>query len=671
MPTPIPDRSPDAGSQGPTRRIEAAGSIATALVPGALVVAFGFRAGGFFPDSVAAAAIGLALLLVLRVTSAPRPFAGLSVPLAVAGGALALYAAWTLASSSWSDAVGRALLEYDRALLYLLAFLVMGAAGREELRVRWLVRGLAAGVVVVCAAGLVTRVLPDVWTVAPTVANDRLSFPVSYWNALGLLAAIGVILCAALTSDLREAAAVRVAAAAALPVVAVALLFTFSRGAIGMGVVGLAVLLVVARPRALLSGLLVAVPTVAIAVMAAYDAELLAGSRPTGPAAVDQGHTVALVVIACVVAAAIGRAVLLRLDARVAEWRAPAWLGGRRRVVGVVVVVATVAVAAVAIAGSSDALHRQYDRFVSGDAVSAGEDQRARLTNVGNNGRIEPWRVALDTFADHPVRGAGAGTFPLRWERERPVVFQVEDAHSLYMEVPAELGLVGLVLLILAIVVILGGFLVRARGPDRVVHGALFAAGTTWFLHAGIDWDWEMPVVTLWFFAAGGMVLAARPSGGRALAPVGRILIALSVLLVAAIPAQILLTEGALDESREAFARGDCPAAIDRGLDAIGLLASRADPYVIVGYCDVRIGLARLGVRALEKAVERDPANWETHYGLALARGAAGLDPRGAAGRALRRNPRERLALDLVRRFDTEDPRTWRRRALRARLPSD
>ncbi len=83
------------------------------------------------------------------------------------------------------------------------------------------------------------------------------------------------------------------------------------------------------------------------------------------------------------------------------------------------------------------------------------------------------------------------------------------DAHGLYPETLGELGLVGLILLVTALVAILAGLAVRIRGKDRTVYAALFAATLAWMLAAAVDWHWEMPVVTLWLFAAGGA--APRP----------------------------------------------------------------------------------------------------------------------------------------------------------------
>jgi hypothetical protein len=352
--------------------------------------------------------------------------------------------------------------------------------------------------------------------------------------------------------------------------------------------------------------------------------------------------------------------------------------------------------------GVPGTVHRQYDRFVAGDRVRGAEgDVRSRLTNPGNNGRIDQWRVALDAFSAAPVRGQGAGTYALEWDRRRTEIYQVEDAHSLYVEALGELGLVGLLLVVAAVVVVLGGFLARARGPDRVVGGALFGAGVAWALHAGVDWDWEMPAVTFWLFAAGGLALAAPagapataagpdggaspasgpataagPDGGappaaRGLPPLGRTVLALGGLLLALVPARVFLSEGPLRDSARAFAAGDCPRTIDRALDSAAAFGVRPEPFILLGYCDVRIGRPDLAVRALDKAVRRDPRNWEGHYGLALARAAAGRDPRPALRAAGRLNPLEPLVARTTRLLDTPDPRAWRRRAPLARLPSE
>ncbi|MBW3536104.1 MAG: efflux RND transporter permease subunit, partial [Gemmatimonadetes bacterium] len=144
----------------------------------------------------------------------------------------------------------------------LLAFLVLGSVAWTQRRVRWAVRGLVLGAFVVCLAGLVTRLLPEVWPLAPDLATGRLSFPVTYWNALGLVAVLGMIAAFSMSSDAEEPPLGRILGAAALPVLATALLLTFSRGAILAGAAGLLVAVAAGRSRGLLAALLVGVPSV-------------------------------------------------------------------------------------------------------------------------------------------------------------------------------------------------------------------------------------------------------------------------------------------------------------------------------------------------------------------------------------------------------------------------
>ena len=49
---------------------------------------------------------------------------------------------------------------------------------------------------------------------------------------------------------------------------------------------------------------------------------------------------------------------------------------------------------------------------------------------------------------DEPLLGTGAGSFEAHWFRERSVAFHARDAHNLYLETLAELGPVGLALLL-------------------------------------------------------------------------------------------------------------------------------------------------------------------------------------------------------------------------------
>jgi hypothetical protein len=47
----------------------------------------------------------------------------------------------------------------------------------------------------------------------------------------------------------------------------------------------------------------------------------------------------------------------------------------------------------------------------------------------------------------------------------------------------------------------------RVLRADRALAAGPAAAALTWALHAGLDWDWEMPAVTLVAVALAGLLL--------------------------------------------------------------------------------------------------------------------------------------------------------------------
>jgi O-antigen ligase len=118
-----------------------------------------------------------------------------------------------------------------------------------------------------------------------------------------------------------------------------------------------------------------------------------------------------------------------------------------------------------------------------------------RLQSFESN-RYAYWKVALRMFADHPLKGGGSHSFAVDWIQKRKIVDPAKDAHSLYIETAAELGLLGLAALALFLTgaVAAAG---RARRLDPALAAGPIAAGCVWLVHTGLDWDWEMPAVSL------------------------------------------------------------------------------------------------------------------------------------------------------------------------------
>jgi O-antigen ligase len=141
-----------------------------------------------------------------------------------------------------------------------------------------------------------------------------------------------------------------------------------------------------------------------------------------------------------------------------------------------------------------------------GSSPEAGANT-ARLGSLDSM-RYEYWRVAVDTFAGQPLVGTGTGGFRVEWLPERPEDDTSRDAHSLYLETLAELGLVGFA----ALLAFLAGLALCARRALRAEGEAvvgLVAVVATYLVHAALDWDWEMPAVTLIALAAAAALVAS------------------------------------------------------------------------------------------------------------------------------------------------------------------
>ncbi len=648
-----------------------------ALAPAALAALLIWQAGGYFARTHGVVTVLLAIAFALRTTLARRPFASFNGPVAVVAGALAGLAAWMLLSATWSDAPGRAVDEFTRTLLYGFAFLLAASLPYDRRRVELAVRALAAVIFVACLVGWSTRVAPDVFA-GPERTYDRLAYPLSYWNAQGLLSALGVLLGVHLACTARGALWVKALGAASVPLLASTLFFTFSRGAMLGLFVGLAAYLCIYRSRSLIGGMLTIVPTTGAALAFSYEASELAGFDYKSPLGIAQGRDVAIGLLFCVLFAALLRVAAARwVEPPVDRVEVPA--RARRPLIAVLV---AAAVAIPVALGLPATVERQFDRFVEGNRTPE-TDQRSRIFNPGNNGRLDHWRVALDAWRDHPVTGTGAGTFQLQWNQRRKDDLVVRDGHSLYVETLSDLGLVGFGLVVLALLGMIGAGVRRAARrrrtawADRSLDAVVVALVVAWAVHAGLDWMWEMPALTAWLFALAGMALAARvPSRGEA-GPgrATRVAVGLSCLVLAVVPWQAAQADSAFTDAVRAFdnPRRDCRAAIDASLRAVESLNVRPEPWEIVAYCDIGEGQPTLAVQAARNAIERDPDNWVYHYASGLVQSVAGEDPRPAMRRAVELNPRGELGRTAVRRLERVRPRPdrWAAVGRTLKLPFD
>jgi O-antigen ligase len=597
----------------------------------AIVTAANASQGAYFSQSWGWVALAFlvptSILLIVDEVSMPG-----RLRIAFAAFMLAL-GVWIALSATWSVSSAASIREVERILVYValalaVAFVLRRGDGPAVFA------GCALGITLICTYALATRLLPDrLHTYAEPVDSYRLAAPLGYWNSLGLLASIGVLVALGVVAHARRES-LAIASAAAIPIMSMTLYLTFSRGAWAALTLGFAaaVALDPRRIRLLWTTLVVALPT---ATCVAYASTFDALTTENARAAAEEhaGHRVAVAVSVAIVVSALA-AWVARSVARLVGISAR---GRRVFAVALASSAVVVAVASLAVAGGPFAAFDEIrDRF-SAEPTAGPADLNDRLFSVYGTGRSEQFRVAWNAGRERVFLGHGSGTYEYIWYERRRDTFVVRDVHSLYLETFAELGVVGLALLGVALLVLVVGA-VRARRMRFAAAG--FGAFVAWSAAAAVDWHWEMVGVTITALLLGavGTVTAERARPHQVGSPGRPVLIAASVILsVCAVWS--LVGNQALFAGREALAREDWAEAHDDARRARALLFWSAEPELVLGDADAGMGDRQGALQSYRDAVATDPRNWVAW--LRLAQVARGGERVNAYRRVRQLNPRE------------------------------
>ena len=608
--------------------------------------------------AVAALALGtLAALLFgrgVRVGAGTLGWAGLVL--------LVVLTAFSGLSLAWSIAPDGTWAEFNRGLSYVLVAAVALVAGASLARpLERFAEGFLVVAALVALYALAGKAIPGVH-LGPLDFNhteffSRLRAPLAYWNALSLFCALAVPVALRVAADRRRAGLI----AAVLLVTTIGL--TYSRGGVASLVVALAMLLV-AGPDRLRTGLAAAAAVIgaapALAVGFARD-DLTRDAVPVAERTGDGLLFLVALVAGIALALAIDHLLVQRADrvGLIPRRRAAALAG-----VGVAVaVILAIGGLAASERGFTGTISHGFDSFKTVKFERQNDPARILQTNSGN--RWVWWSEATGAWADRPVGGGGAGSFPLLHHRYRHNGLEVLQPHSVPLQFLAELGVIGALLMLAALA------LLATAGARRVVAGvraersgipagrehryavALLAGVAAWLVHMWFDWDWDIPGVALPFFAALGL-LAARPLGtsGRAFAPARAtgalgarmVALALGAALIAAVAISAVLPSLARDHTQAAttaLARGDFAEAVRQAdiaqrLDRVGV-----DPLLLESRAAGRRGQFALASRVLTDAVHRQPDNPNVWLGVARLELARGDIPamRAAARRMLELDP--------------------------------
>jgi hypothetical protein len=585
---------------------------------------------------IALLAIGVGCATALVVRRGARTPAASVATVAL----FAALAALTYLSIAWSVQPATSWLEADRTLSYLAAFAAAMALARLTPG-RWPAVVGAVGTVtaIVCGYALLTKVLPA--TLDPGDTLGRLRAPFDYWNATGLMAALGLPAC--LWAGTRPATGrlLRSLTVPALAVLFTTLVLSYSRGALLAAVIGLGCWFVLV-PLRLRAALLLAAGAAfgAVATVWALAHHAITHDNFSLAARTAQGHDFGLVLLGVVIVSAVAGFLLTRAMDRVS-------LGEPvRRRIGVALLVCVALVPVVAVAGaaaSSRGLTGQVSHVwteLTSTAASTGPGNNpGRLAQLSNS-RPLYWKEGLKVGEHSLLAGTGAGGFDTARTRYTTNPLEVAHAHSYAIETFADFGLIGIALS-LALLVMWGRAVKSTLGTGRAEPGhvaertgliTMLAIVVTYGVSSLIDWTWFIPGVTVPALVCAGWLAGRGPLGETTTAttantadtvsgqpgplPLGRIAAAIGVVAAALIVAwfvwQPLHSSDQVTAAIGAMTRGDAPAAL---ADARG--AASSDPVAVDPLWELSAIYSAVGNQTasraeLVKATNLQPSNAET-----------------------------------------------------------
>jgi hypothetical protein len=615
-------------------------------MPFAFVLYLALRGSGYdamVRDELGAVVWG-ALLLAVAVGALPRsPINRLSW---IGLGVFAAFLVWTTLGIAWSESEERTVIEVARVAIYLGVFaLAVAVQGRETLR--YAVFGIAAAIVVVSVIALLSRLHSEWFAVDEALVHfrtSRLSHPMGYWNGLASLMVIGIPLLLAIGADARSLS-VRALATGATPLLGLTAFFTLSRGGALAGGLGLlAFILLYPRRLPALPTVLLAGTGTAILVVAANHREALVDT-PLSADGLAQADGMLIITIVVAVTVALLRALYGRLEGSPRLQWPEVTRRTTARAFGAAALIAIVGFLAL---GGPSELSDRWDEFKEPQVL--GSENLDRLQSASGNGRYQYWQASTET--GNLFHGIGPGTFEFYWAREGTVGGFVRDAHSLYFETLAELGIPGLLVIMVIVTGAVGVGIWRTfYGPEpfRPWAAAATAACLTFAVSAGVDWAWEQAVLPLIFLLLAAGLLAGPPAetpADRPGAPIAvRVAVGFCALLALAVIGATLLGEGHVRASRSDAKAGDLSSALEQAESARSIEPWAATPRLQEALVLELQGRMREAAAAATEATEREPTNWRTW--LVLSRLEAFRGHADASVAAFRRardlNPRSLL----------------------------
>jgi len=622
---------------------------------------------GGFPLTVwYSTALFLLSLLAAVVVAAPPARRDRSRLVEVALMAFAALCVWALLSIGWADQPGPAWDGANRVLLYLIVLGVICLRPWSRRDGTLAVGLLGFGTAAIAIWLLLTGASSD--NAASYFLEGRLAGPIGYLNAsaslwlIGFFPAVHMALARGLPWPVRG-----LGLACATLLLQTALL-TQSRGAAIAFVV--TVVAYVAFTTRRVAAVLALATVILLTVLAApplLDVRRARFAADLGPAldtAVQAiAITVAIAFVLGVGAWLVGRRIEPLIDQRRGMRRLGDLAVGALGVCGVVA-------ALMAIGNPVSWVDARWDDFKS-SGYEALATSSTRFGGSLGSGRYDFYRVALDEFESHPIRGIGADNYAAEYLQRRRTPEAPQYPHSNVLMVLSQLGAIGAALLA-TFLALMAWAAVRARRAVSRDHGAVVAAALAtamvWLVQGLGDWLWEFPALGILGLSLLGVAARSRPDVGcldpkavdrlQVATPtrsgiVASLGIRVAVALIALAAATSLAVPGVAARYVSAAyddAVIEPASALSKLERAAEINPFNADALIAKGVIAQRQGRSSVATDALQRAIGRAPNNWFAHLELGLVQAADGKS--SAAERsirtALRLNPDQPLTRKVL-----------------------
>ncbi|MEF8726128.1 MAG: O-antigen ligase family protein [Candidatus Bipolaricaulota bacterium] len=248
--------------------------------------------------------------------------------------------------------------------------------------------------------------------------------------------------------------------------------------------------------------------------------------------------------------------------------------------------------------------------------------------------RVEDWYIGLQMLKDHPIVGIGLGNYKIKFLEYRGKFLETgkgknfgdfiprgAQAHNEYVQFTAELGIIGLVAILAAIIILLINVFGRIGSPNkgttRILGLALAGGVIGYIVHSGVSFPAHLPASSFAFVVFLGLINSEAIGVSEyriklsglyrylALLVIFAFLLTVAVFAYRDWRANVLMGKG-----KDLIQRGNYYLAKDRLQKSLALDFQPRQTYYFLGLAEQQLGNEGKALEYLEKSINKfEPYN--------------------------------------------------------------